>query len=49
MAYENIEIGDLKIHKQVIGVAKEVNIPLLDNVDWDGIIGLAYANQNLKN
>jgi len=33
----------------VIGIAKEVDIPLLDEVIWDGILGLAYANQNLKN
>jgi len=28
----------------VIGVAHEVDIPLLDEVIWDGILGLAYAN-----
>lgn len=49
MLYENIYIGDLNITNQVIGVAKEVQIPLLDQVNWDGILGLAYANQNLKN
>jgi len=26
-----------------------VDIPLLEDVIWDGILGLAYANQNLKN
>jgi len=49
MAHESIVLGDLTVPKQVIGVAREVDIPLLDEVIWDGILGLAYANQNLKN
>jgi hypothetical protein len=48
MAYENIHLGDLDVRSQVIGVANEVQIPLLDEVIWDGILGLAYPNQNLK-
>lgn len=48
MATESIGLGDLIIPNQVIGVAKEVNIPLLDEVIWDGILGLAYPNKNLK-
>jgi hypothetical protein len=47
MATESIGLGDLIIPNQVIGVAKEVNIPLLDEVKWDGILGLAYPNKNL--
>ncbi len=48
MAIESISLGDLVVPEQVIGVAKEVEIPLLDEVIWDGILGLAYANKNLK-
>jgi len=45
---ETIILGDLTVPNQVIGVAAEVAIPLLDEVEWDGILGLAYPNQNLK-
>ena len=48
MATESIGLGDLIIPNQVIGVAREVNIPLLDEVIWDGILGLAYPNKNLR-
>ena len=42
-------IGDLKVKNQVIGLAYDIDIPLLEDVTWDGILGLAYANQNLQN
>lgn len=48
MATETISLGDLLVHNQVIGVAKEVEIPLLDEVIWDGILGLAHPNSNLR-
>ena len=48
MALESIMLGDLIVPNQVIGIANEVEIPLLDEVCWDGILGLAYANKNLK-
>jgi hypothetical protein len=48
MATESIGLGDLIIPNQVIGVANEVQIPLLDEVIWDGILGLAYPNKNLR-
>jgi cathepsin D len=47
MALESIGLGDLIVPNQVIGIAKEVEIPLLDEVCWDGILGLAYPNKNL--
>ena len=49
MIYEDIMIGDLKVKNQVIGLAYDIDIPLLEDVTWDGILGLAYANQNLQN
>ena len=49
MCLETIGLGDLIIPNQVIGIAREVEIPLLDEVIWDGILGLAYPNKNLRN
>lgn len=48
MIYETITIGDLTVQNQVIGMANQVDIPLLEDVTWDGILGLAYPNSNLK-
>lgn len=48
MCREIIRLGDLEIPHQTIGVATEVQIPLLDEVRWDGILGLAYPNSNMK-
>ena len=48
MAKETIHLGDLDVSGQIIGVANEVQIPLLDEVIWDGILGLAYPNANLR-
>jgi hypothetical protein len=48
MIYETITIGDLQVNNQVMGMANQIDIPLLDEVIWDGILGLAYPNSNLK-
>lgn len=48
MATETILIGDMLIPNQVIGIASQVEIPLLDEVIWDGILGLSFPNENLK-
>jgi len=45
--YEIINIDGIDVPNQIIGVADVVNIPLLDDVAWDGIIGLAFANHKL--
>jgi len=47
MGTDTIDIGGIKVPNQIIGVATEVNIPLLDDVAWDGIIGLSFANHKL--
>jgi hypothetical protein len=44
MAKETITLGDLTVNNQIIGIATEVEVPLLDEVVWDGILGLAYPN-----
>jgi len=41
MGKETIILGDLIVPNQVVGIAYEVAIPLLDEVIWDGILGLA--------
>jgi len=48
MIYETLTIGDLVVKNQVIGMGNQIDIPLLEDVTWDGILGLAYANANLK-
>eukprot|EP00943_MAST-04B_sp_MAST-4B-sp1_P000230 g230.t1 len=48
MAKDTITIGDLKVNSQVFGMADTIDVPLLDEVVWDGIIGLAYPNQKLN-
>ena len=48
MGKDSIYLGDIQISHQIIGVATEVQIPLLDEVRWDGILGLAYPNSNMK-
>jgi len=49
MGKETIILGDLVVPNQIIGVADRVDVPLLDEVTWDGILGLAYPNKNLRN
>uniref|UniRef100_A0A8C2XH80 pepsin A n=1 Tax=Cyclopterus lumpus TaxID=8103 RepID=A0A8C2XH80_CYCLU len=39
--YELIEIGNLFVHNQIIGLAETESI-FLDSVPWDGILGLAF-------
>ena len=48
MGRDVIHLGDLEISHQIIGIANEVQIPLLDEVRWDGILGLAYPNSNMR-
>jgi hypothetical protein len=42
MGTEKVNIGDITIFNQTIGLAKEADIPILDEVNWDGIIGLGF-------
>lgn len=48
MGKETIGMGPLQVTDQVFGMADTVDVPLLDDVVWDGIIGLAYPNEKLK-
>ncbi len=47
MGRETVQFGELVIEGQTIGLAESVNVPILDDVLWDGILGLGFANKNL--
>lgn len=47
MVYETVQLGEVPVPKQVVGLASIVDIELLDDVVWDGILGLAYPNPQL--
>ena len=49
MVRETIVLGGMEIKDQVIGLADQIDIPLMNEVIWDGILGLAYPNRNLRN
>ena len=49
LAKDVVTIGDNMVVKdQVFGMARQIDVPLLDDVVWDGIIGLAYPNEELS-
>lgn len=47
LATDTIHVGPLKVGGQVFGLADRIDVPLLDSVVWDGIVGLAYPNDKL--
>eukprot|EP00938_MAST-03A_sp_MAST-3A-sp1_P000425 g425.t1 len=49
LAKDTVTVGDNMVVKdQVFGMARQIDVPLLDDVVWDGIIGLAYPNEELS-
>ena len=48
MARDTVRVGAFDVYKQVFGMADQIDVPLLDEVVWDGIVGLAYPNEKLK-
>jgi hypothetical protein len=48
MIKTEVILGDLKVKGQVVGLGRVVEIDLLDDVEWDGILGLAYPNPTLN-
>ena len=48
MARDSVTIGNLRVASQVIGMADTVDVPLLDTVPWDGIVGLALPDPSLS-
>lgn len=47
MVIETVRVGDVDVPNQILGVAKTLSIELLDDVVWDGIVGLAYPSPTL--
>lgn len=45
--YETVKLGDISVPRQIVGVASTIDIALLDDVVWDGILGLAYPSSFL--
>mmetsp|Transcript_31017 Transcript_31017/g.60500 ORF Transcript_31017/g.60500 Transcript_31017/m.60500 type:complete len:489 (+) Transcript_31017:104-1570(+) len=45
--YETVRLGDIEVRNQIVGVASVIDIALLDDVVWDGILGLAYPSSFL--
>ncbi|KAA0171318.1 hypothetical protein FNF28_00809 [Cafeteria roenbergensis] len=43
-----LKIGNLVVEYQTVGVAEEIDVPLLMQVKWGGIMGLAYPNSDLS-
>ena len=48
MAKDYVCVGALCVSEQVFGMADIIDVPLLDEVVWDGIIGLAFPNDGLE-
>jgi Eukaryotic aspartyl protease len=44
---EEVRVGDLVVADQQFGAAETIDVPLLDSVHWDGIVGLAYPSSAL--
>lgn len=44
----DVTFNNLTIKNQHIGLANQINIPILEDVAWDGIVGLSFANRKLK-
>lgn len=44
---EDVKVGALTVPGQVVGTADTIDVPLLDEVRWDGILGLAYPSSAL--
>lgn len=44
----SVEIGGLKLENIYLGIALDIDIPILEDVIWDGIVGLSFQNRKLK-
>lgn len=47
MIVSNVGVGGLTVPNQILGLAQVLDIELLDDVVWDGIVGLAYPSKSL--
>ena len=46
-ASEPVALNGLSVPEQTVGFAENINVPILDDVVWDGIVGLAFQNKKL--
>lgn len=44
---EWMSLGELSLRSD-IGIADKIQVPILDDVKWDGILGLGFANSQMK-
>ena len=44
---DTVGIGSFAVPDQFFGAAEQIDVPLLDIVEWDGIVGLAFPNPGL--
>ncbi|CEM31597.1 unnamed protein product [Vitrella brassicaformis CCMP3155] len=48
-ATETVVVGDgIEVPNQSVGFASTVDVPLLETIEWDGIVGLGFANAEIK-
>jgi hypothetical protein len=47
LVVEDVRVGSLSVPEQIVGIAETIDVPLLDEVRWDGILGLAYPSSAL--
>lgn len=48
LGQDTVRLGELAVKDQFFGAAEQIDVPLLDIVEWDGIVGLAYPNKDLE-
>ena len=44
---ELVYLGELSFWGN-LGLATKIEVPILDDVKWDGIVGLGFANNKMK-
>jgi len=47
MVHDRVAVGPIVIPDQMVGVARTVDVNLLDDVVWDGIMGLAFPHRSV--
>jgi len=48
LGVDDVKLGSLVVPNQIFGIAETIDVPLLDEVRWDGIMGLAYPSSTLS-
>ena len=48
VAKQSIQVNSVLVENQEVWFAEEIEIPILEDVAWDGILGLAFQNKKLK-